>query len=335
MRSPFTQASERLTYELIPDWEQLPARWTHGDVAGVATDSRDRVFVFNRSEHPVIVYDRDGRFLRSWGEGLFTRPHGITIHDDVVYCADDTDHTVRALTLDGELLWTLGTPNVASDTGYSPVGRANLKSIVRGAGPFNRPTRLAVAANGDFYVSDGYGNARIHRFSPQRELILSWGEPGREPGQFNLPHSVWVHTDGRVFVCDRENDRVQIFSPDGELLGMWTGLARPGDLWIDADGNVIVGEMAWNTDETHLDGRPYAESRSAQLSVRDLEGNLLSRWGGDDPCAPGSFASPHGLCLDTRGDLYVGEVTHTALSRANRWTPACHSIQKFARVWRR
>jgi sugar lactone lactonase YvrE len=297
----------------------------------VATDSQDRVFVFNRGEHPVIIYDRDGQFVGSWGEGLFTRPHGITIHDDVVYCADDTDHTVRALTLDGQVLWTLGTLNQPSNTGYSPVGRANLTSIKRGGGPFNRPTRLAVAPNGDMYVSDGYGNARVHRFSADRQLIQSWGEPGTEPGQFNLPHSVWVHTDGRVFVCDRENDRVQIFSPSGELLSIWTDLTRPGDLWIDSAGHVFVGEMAWNLDETHMDGRPYTEARSAQMSVRDLEGNLLTRWGGDDPCAPGSFASPHGICLDSRGDLYVGEVTHTALSRASRWTPACHALQKFTR----
>jgi len=223
-----TQVS--LKYELVPNWEQLPAGWSHGDVAGVACDSQDRVYVFNRSEHPVLVYEPDGRFIRSWGEGLYTRPHGITIHQDIVYCADDTDHTVRAHTLDGSLLWTLGTLNVPSDTGYSAAGRANLTSIKRGAGPFNRPTRLAVAPDGSFYISDGYGNARIHHFSASRELIRSWGEPGTEPGEFNLPHSVWAHTDGRVFVCDRENDRIQIFSPDGEYLGMWTGLARPGDL---------------------------------------------------------------------------------------------------------
>ncbi len=321
-----------LTFELVPDWEQLPSGWSHGDVAGVAADSRDRVFVFNRSEHPVIIYDRDGRFVSSWGEGLFTRPHGITIHDDVVYCADDTDHTVRALTLDGQVLWTLGSLNQPSDTGYSPEGRSNLLSIKRGAGPFNRPTRLAVAQNGDLYVSDGYGNARIHRFSANGKLLQSWGEPGREPGQFNLPHSVWVHSDGRVFVCDRENDRIQIFSPSGELRTIWTNVTRPGDLWIDKDDHVFVGEMAWNTDETHLDGRPFAESRSPQMSVRDLDGNVITRWGGDDPCAPGGFASPHGICLDSRGDLYVGEVTHTALSRGGRWSPACHSLQKFARV---
>ena len=322
-----------LTFELVPDWEQLPSGWSHGDVAGVATDSQDRVFVFNRSEHPVIIYDRDGRFLGSWGEGVFTRPHGITIRDDVVYCADYTDHTVRAFTLDGKQLWMLGNLHQPSDTGYSPEGRTNLLSIKRGAGPFNRPTRLALAPNGEMYVSDGYGNARVHRFAADRTLIQSFGEPGTAPGQFNLPHSVWVHTDGRVFVCDRENDRIQIFSPSFELLSIWTSVARPGDLWIDgARGHVYVGEMAWNTDESHMDGRPFLESRSAQVSVRDMQGNLLVRWGGDDPCAAGSFASPHGLCVDSHGDVYVGEVTHTALSRAGRWTPACHSLQKFARV---
>jgi DNA-binding beta-propeller fold protein YncE len=321
-----------LTFELVPDWEQLPDGWSHGDVAGVATDSQDRVFVFNRGEHPVIVYEPDGRFLGSWGEGVFTRPHGITIHDDVVYCADDTDHTLRAFSLTGTLLWTLGRLNEPSDTGYSPEGRANLRSIKRGAGPFNRPTRLAVAPSGDLYVSDGYGNARIHRFSADRQLVQSWGEPGTAPGEFNLPHSVWVHTDGRVFVCDRENDRVQIFSPSGELLSIWSELTRPGDLWIDTAGHVFVGEMAWNTAETHLDGRPFLESRSAQMSVRNLEGRLLTRWGGDEPCEPGSFASPHGLCVDSRGNLYVGEVTHTALSRGGRWHPGCHSLQKFTRL---
>jgi DNA-binding beta-propeller fold protein YncE len=321
-----------LTFELVPDWEQLPTGWSHGDVAGVAADSQDRVFVFNRSEHPVIVFERDGRFLGSWGEGVFTRPHGITIHDDIVYCADDTDHTVRAFTLEGKLLWTLGNLNQPSDTGYSPEGRTNLLSIKRGAGPFNRPTRLAVAPTGDMYVSDGYGNARVHRFSADRRLVQSWGEPGSAPGEFNLPHSVWVHTDGRVFVCDRENDRVQIFSPSGEVLAIWTSVTRPGDLWIDRDGHVYVGEMAWNTEETHMDGRPFAESRSPRMTIRDLKGNLLTQWGGDDPCAPASFASPHGLCVDSHGDLYVAEVTHTALSRGGRWTPACHSLQKFARA---
>jgi sugar lactone lactonase YvrE len=320
------------SYRAVIGWEQIPAGYTHPDVAAVAVNSKGRVYLFCRAEHPVLIYERDGRFVGSWGEGIFSmRTHGITIApDDSVWCTDDAGHSVRKFTPEGKLLLTLGeNAGKPSDTGYDG---SNLTTVARAGPPFNRPTNLAVAPNGDLYVSDGYGNARVHRFSPSGKLLASWGEPGTGPGQFNLPHSVWVHTDGRVFVCDRENDRIQIFSPSGELLTIWTNVSRPGDLAIDKDGHVFVGEMAWNTDETHLDGRPFAESRSCQMSVRDLEGNLLTRWGEDDPCAPGSFASPHGLCLDSHGDIYVGEVTHTALSRGGRWKPSCHALQKFARV---
>ena len=318
-------------YEVTEGWEQLPAGWSHGDVAGVATDSRDRVYVFNRSEHPLIVYDRDGRFLGSWGEGVFTRPHGITITaDDTLYLADDTDHTVRKFTTDGRLLQTLGTPNQPSDTGYQ-VG-TDLQTIKRGSGPFNRPTRLSLAPSGELYVSDGYGNARVHRFAATGELIQSWGEPGTGPGQFNLPHSVWAHTDGRVFVCDRENDRIQIFSPSGEFLEAWTNVTRPGDLFIDADDRVYVGEMSWLEGARSLAGREWPETRDAQLRVRDIEGNVLAQWGGPDPCAWGNFSSPHGLWVDRHGDIYVAEVTHTALSRTGQYHAGCHSLQKFVRV---
>ena len=105
-------------YELHEGWEQLPEGWTHGDVAGVATDSQDNVYVFNRGEHPVIVYDREGRFIKSWGEGMFKRSHGITIRGEAVYLADDAGQTVRKFTLDGQLLMTLGTKDTPSDTGY-------------------------------------------------------------------------------------------------------------------------------------------------------------------------------------------------------------------------
>ena len=220
-------------YELVENWEQLPEGFAHGDVAGVATDSQDRVYVFNRSEHPLLVYNREGKFLKSWGEGVYTRPHGITILDDIVYLVDDFDHTVRKMTLDGEVLQTLGTPNQPSDTGYDWGVSTSLKTIAYGGPPFNRPTRLSVAPNGDLYVSDGYGNARIHHFSANGELLQSWGQPGTGQGEFNLPHSVWAHTDGRVFVCDRENERVQIFAPEGEYLEEWTNMKRPGDLFIE------------------------------------------------------------------------------------------------------
>jgi len=317
-------------YELHEDWEQLPEGWSHGDVAGVATDSRDRVYVFNRGEHPVIVYERDGRFLTSWGEGVFTRPHGITIAGDFAYLADDSDHTVRKFTLDGRLLMTLGTAHRPSDSGYAA---PSLRTIQRGAGPFNRPTRLSVAPNGDLYVSDGYGNARIHRFSADGRLLQSWGGPGDGPGQFNLPHSVWAHTDGRVFVCDRENDRIQVFSPEGEYLEAWTGVNRPGDLFIQ-DGRVFVGEMNWWRGHKSLTERVWPEDRMAKLTVRDLQGNVISTLGGGewaDPCVAGRFTSPHGIWVDSHGDVYVGEVSQTSYE-GTVYRPGCHSLQKFVRV---
>jgi hypothetical protein len=323
-------------YEVVEGWEQLPSGWSHGDVAGVATDSQDRVYVFNRSEHPVIVYDQDGKFLDTWGDlTLYPRPHGITIVDDEVYLVDATDQTVRKCTLDGKVLLTLGTSGQVSDTGYQARVPSNLTTIARAAGPFNVPTRLAVGPSGDLYVSDGYGNARVHRFSADGELRQSWGEPGDGPGQFNLVHSVWVHTDGRVFICDRENDRVQIFGPTGELLSIWTNVTRPGDLFIASDGTVYVGEMAWEKGTRNMAGRLLDEDRQSRLTIRDLEGNVLSTWGGADPCAIDGFAAPHGLWVDSRGDIYVGEVTQTALSgffKNTPWHEGCHSLSKFARI---
>lgn len=320
-------------YEVMADWERLPNGWEHGDVAGIATDSQNRVYVFNRSEHPVLVYDEDGRFLDTWGDAAtYPRPHGITIVDDVVYLVDDGDHTVRKTSLDGTVLMTLGTSGQPSDTGYVANRPNNLGTITHGGGPFNRPTRLSVARNGDLYVSDGYGNARVHRFSADGELLQSWGGPGSGAGQFNLPHSVWAHTDGRVFVCDRENDRVQIFGPTGELLTIWANVTRPGDLYIDGDETVYLGEMDWLQGTPYLWGGSMPESRPAQLSIRDLDGNVVTAWGGPDRCAPGSFVSPHGLWADSKGSIYVGEVTRTSLSRFGQPDPTCHTVQKFARI---
>jgi hypothetical protein len=323
-------------YEVVEGWEQLPSGWSHGDVAGVATDSQDRVYVFNRSEHPVIIYDRDGKFLDTWGNTtLYPRPHGISIVNDEVYLVDAADMTARKTTLDGKVLLTLGTPGQVSDTGYKASAVSNLTTIAQAAGPFNVPTRMTVGPSGDLYVSDGYGNARVHRFSAEGQLLQSWGEPGDEPGQFNLVHSVWVHTDGRVFICDRENDRVQIFSPTGDLLAVWTHVTRPGDLFISADGTMYIGEMGWEKGTRNMAGHPLDEDRPSRLTIRDIEGNILAAWGGPDPCSPEGFAAPHGLWVDSHGDIYVGEVTKTALSgffKTHPYHEGCHSLTKFARI---
>ncbi len=321
-------------YEFVEGWGRLPEGFRlGGEIPGVATDSQDRVYVFNRGEHPVVVFDRDGRFLGSWGEDAFSRPHGITITpDDIVWCTDDMDHTVRKFTLDGKLLQTIGTKNRPSDTGYIVAESPSLVSIKRGAGPFNRPTKVAIAPTGDLYVTDGYGNARVHRFTAAGELIQSWGEPGDQPGQFHLPHSAWVHTDGRVFVCDRENCRVQIFSATGELLDIWKMAGRPAELWIDADNHVFVATLETIAGGRTLAGQVMTESCPCQISIRDLDGKVLAQWGGKNPGQPDSFVSSHSMCLDSRGDIYIGEIAQSVLRRKGLTIPGYSALRKFARV---
>jgi DNA-binding beta-propeller fold protein YncE len=322
------------SYVAVEHWEKLPSGWSFVEVAGVATDSQDNVFVFNRGAHPVIVFDRDGNFLRSWGEGVFQRPHGIHIGpDDAVYCSDDRDQTVRKFTCEGKLLMTLGTSGRPSDTGVVGI---DYRTIRRGGPPFNLPTNLAIAPDGQLYVTDGYGNARVHCFAPDGRLLFSWGEPGAGPGQFNLPHGVAVDRDGTVYIADRENSRVQLFSPSGEFVGEWTNVARPMEVFIDSRGGtdsdrVFVAETGfraglfpWMTAPPNPPG--------GRVSVFTRAGELLARWGGgDNPCAPGDFFAPHDIWADSRGDLYVGEVVMSAGGNRGLVSPTCHSLQKFVR----
>jgi streptogramin lyase len=160
---------------------------------------------------------------------------------------------------------TLGTPDQPSDTGYreTPPIFERIASIKYGGGPFNRPTGVGVAPNGDIYVSDGYANARIHHFNAKGDLLSSWGEPGAGPSQFQLSHNLWVDTSSRVWVADRENSRIQIFREDGKFLGEWIDLIRPTDVCIHEDA-VFVTEFC------------------RSVSIFDLDGKLLARWGNEE-----------------------------------------------------
>ncbi|NIS59166.1 MAG: hypothetical protein GTO13_00175 [Proteobacteria bacterium] len=318
-------------YEVIEGWEQLPAGYVHRDVDGVTVDSRDRVYLVTRSDARVIVYERDGTFVTSWGEGIFTpRTHGVAVGpEDSVYVVDDGDHTVRKFTPEGEQLMVIGTPGVPSDTGYDK--EKGLTSIARGGPPFNRPTNVALASNGELYVCDGYGNARVHRFTPDGKLIQSWGEPGTGPGQFNLPHGIAIDAEGRVLVADRENDRIQFFSPDGEYLDQWTHVQRPTDICIDGEGLIYVSSLWWRVGQHSFVNGPMRHDLPGHVSVLDPNGNVLLRWISADRCAPGNFVAPHTLCVDSHGDLYVGEVTYTFGVERGLVPSDCHTFQKFTR----
>jgi DNA-binding beta-propeller fold protein YncE len=272
-------------YEVVEGWGQIPQL---GLVSGVACDSEDRVYVFNRSPQPaMLVFERDGTFLSSWGENLFKKPHGIWMGpDDTLYTTDTEDHTVRQFSCSGELLMTLGTVDQPGPSGQ----------------PFNQPTRAVRSQSGELYVSDGYGQSRVHRLTSDGDVIVSWGASGTGPGEFNLPHDVTVDKNDQVYILDRGNLRCQIFNANGEYLTEWGDLRSPNDLFIDNDDVIHIAEGG------------------QRITVMSLDGAIITRWG-ENGTAPGQFSdSPHGIWIDSHGALYVSEVISEK------------RFQKFARV---
>jgi streptogramin lyase len=281
-----TIGSGPYTYEVHDDWARLPPGWEM-PAAAVTVDSDDRVYCFNRTpDHPVVVFDRDGNYLSSWGAGLFAFPHTIRADARENLWLVDRDHgQMLYFTRDGKLLRTIGTQGYRSDTGVDPSEPRSsaYRKVTHGGGPFNLPTDIAVAPSGELFVADGYGNARVHKFAADGTHLLSWGELGTGPGQFNLPHGVWIDRHGRVMVCDRENDRVQVFDQEGAFLHVWpTRLIGPAVFYVDAADIVYI-----------------PEHNGGLVSVLTLEGERLAQWG--DP----SFRSCHSVWGDSRGDLYV------------------------------
>lgn len=317
-------------FQPLVDWARWPSDFKFTEVAAVATDSQDRVFVYTRGEHPMSVFSPEGKFLFSWGEGQFVRPHGILITaDDLVYCIDDIGHTVKKFTLDGQLLMTLGTGD-PSDTGATSI---DYRTIKHAGPPFHYPTDLAVGPSGDLYITDGYGNARVHRFSPDGRLLHSWGEPGSGPGQFKIPHGIAIDKQGTLYVADRENDRLQLFSPEGDYLSEWTGIARPCEVLIDNDGIIYVAEVGYRAGMWPGTFPPTPDATGGRISIFDPTGKLLARWGGgENPTAPGDFFAPHDLWLDKHGSLYVAEVVWSAARGEKPAIGQYHTLQKFTRL---
>jgi sugar lactone lactonase YvrE len=271
---------EKHTYEVDKEWGRreggVPA---FGVSQGVSGDSQDRVYVFVRAPRAeVLVLDRDGRLLSSWGYGQFQHPHGIWISPkDELYLTDRDAHVVSKWTLDGKLLRSWGTPGKPGAPGK----------------PFNMPTKAVEAPDGEVYVSDGYGQCRVHRFDKQGNLVDSWGEKGEGPGQFVLPHDVLVDTSGngqrdRVLVCDRTNRRIQIFDRAGGFVGEWRDLRSPQQVFI-RDGAIYTAD-------------------GGQITIRTLDGELIVAMP-YQTAAPRKENGPHSLWVDSRGDIYVGEVT--------------------------
>jgi DNA-binding beta-propeller fold protein YncE len=235
--------------------------------------------------------------------------------DETMFLTDDGDHTVRKCTLDGKVLLTLGT--------------SGKPAPFMSGEPFHRCTHVAIdPRNGDFYVSDGYGNARVHKYTPDGKLLFSWGESGTDPGEFNIVHNIATDKDGWVYVADRENHRVQVFDPNGKFETQWVNMARPCGLYLDQpSGLAYIGELG-----AAIGPNAKARKLGPRVSIYDTGGQVLARLGeGPEGEEPGLFIAPHGICIDSRGDIYVGEVswTHTG-SRLNP-PREIRSLQKLAR----
>jgi NHL repeat len=279
-------------YRFQRDWAKLPRWWNFGEadqpgpprtsVKGAVAANGD-VYVLCRAAHPVLVFDAEGRFITSWGEGQFSSfVHGLTIdHAGNVWIADSGLHTVTQHGPDGRLLRTLGMRGAAAPTLYGK--------------PFNMPTGVAFASTGEMFVSDGYGNRRVHCFSSDGELKHSWGAPGVGPGQFALVHFITADAEDRLYVCDRENHRIQIFATTGEVLAQWTGFTMPSDIAFGRDVIYVAG----------ADG----------VSIWTQDRRKLMQFGPDEPSS-GAF-NVHGIWLDAEENIYLAQFDR-AVSKLSR-----------------
>ena len=278
--------SGKFTYKMEEDWAKVPEGWKM-PAAAVYGDSQDRVYCFNRDlDHPIVIFDREGNYLSSWGAGLIVSAHAIYLdRDENVWVVDRDSGQIHKFTPDGHPLMTIGTRGYRSDTGADPndFSSDGYKQVVRGGAPFNRPAGIALNPAGEVFIADGYGNARMHKFSPEGTLLLSWGSPGTGTGQFRVPHGVWIDKEGRVLVADRENDRVQVFTQEGEHLTTWpTKLIGPALFYLDDEDIVYI-----------------PEHNGGLVSILTLDGERLAQWGSE------IHRTCHGIWVDSHRDIYV------------------------------
>ncbi len=297
------QAAANSRYHVVHGWPVLPEGRVLGAVAGIGVDSHDNVFVFHRNGRTwpasdelvttpialptVTLFDgRTGRVLAEWGENRFAMPHGLTVgRNDNVWLTDVALQQVYKFSHDGQLLLTLGERGIAGND----------------SAHFNRPTDVAVAADGSFFVSDGYRNTRVMKFSSTGAFLFQWGTKGSGPGEFDVPHGLALDHTGRIYVADRSNMRVQIFDSSGHYIGEWKGrdIGRPYHVALASNGTAFVADGG-DQPETPPD-------RSAVAVVRP-DGSVIERfgrWGNYD----GQFEMAHCVAVAKDGSVYVGDIT--------------------------
>ena len=303
--------SNGFTYELYPEYGGFPSEFEFTMYSGGCCDQEDNLFLSTRDvDHPIMMLDPEGNYVRDFGKGLFKETHTMCVTpEDTLMCVDVVQHVIREISKTGEWIRDIGELGKPSDSGFDPdlwrkrqrKGKfvptdvsfdkgwsffMGLETIKRAAPPFNKPTGIAFAPNGDFFVSDGYGNAAVHRFSREGKLLNTWGGPGDEPGKFVVPHCVCVDACERVWIGDRDGNRLHVFNLEGELLAcMEDNLYQPTGLWADQD-YVYVAERGGGLTIVGMDLEVKAQLGFYNSSIR-----------------------AHGMCGNSKGELFLMPLT--------------------------
>lgn len=276
---PTPKSGPPLPHKLVPGWGQLPPGWNIVEASGVAVDKEDNIWVFHRGKHPVIQFDRNGKVLQSWDDTPVASAHGIKVSSDGnIWTVDVAAHRLLTFTPQGRVVQVIGAAGQQPGTQES-----------RDA--FNRPTGIAFARDGSYYVSDGYANSRVVRFGRDGVFQLQWGSKGSGDGQFSTVHDVAVDAQGRVYVADRENRRIQVFDAGGRFITKWTDLGSPWGLAYVARENAIYMCDGYN-------------NRIVKLNTEGQILGVLGEYGK----LPGKLDFAHHIAVDSQGAIYVAEI---------------------------
>lgn len=255
---------------------------------GVAVNSQGHIFAFNKGNRQLMEFDADGNYLRSLGHGIFKDPHGLRIDsEDNIWTTDLEAHLVLKMSPQGSVLMVLG------ENGTSGLYNETRQSI-----QFFKPADVAFGANGDIYVADGYGNHRVVRLDKDGNLIKAWGKQGSENGNFDNPHNIVIDQEGLVYIADRNNSRIQVFSREGEFKEAWTNLGKPWGLAISKESHIYM---------TDGDGE--------KMLKLDRKGNILGEYKAGPGTQTGQFRAAHGIAVGLKGELYVTEVLNWRIQK--------------------
>jgi peptidylamidoglycolate lyase len=304
------------TYELVKNWPQLPGTFNLGSPTGIGIDTNQNIVVFHRAyrkwplfgslprsfiiDNTILILDREsGKIIDSWGENLFIMPHGLRVDDENnIWTTDVGLNQVFKFSHGGKLLMTVGEAKVA---GNDPRH-------------FNQPTDIAVEKDGSFYVSDGYGNSRIIKFSSSGKYLFEWGSKGNRDGEFNIPHGIAVDENGNVYVADRENNRIQVFDSSGKFLQKWDDTSFGNTCAVSFSKNKSKLFVAYYLTFLKI------KHRGSDVFIFDTSGNVQTRFGRSGSYT-GTVGWFHDIAIDNDENIYIGDILNNKILKFKRVSP--------------